>query len=115
MTPQAQHVPAETGAHAVDAPRPLRICHIMSADLWAGAEVQLATMAAYLVERPNVSLTVVLLNEGALGQELRRIGVPVAVVDESRTSSVGICRFLTRFLKANDIELVHTHRYKESV
>ena len=31
---------------------PKNICHVMTADLWAGAEVQLATTASYLVERP---------------------------------------------------------------
>jgi glycosyltransferase involved in cell wall biosynthesis/protein-tyrosine-phosphatase len=115
MTTQAQHVAADAVAHTLDAPRPLRICHIVSADSWAGAEVQVATTAAYLIERPSVSLTAVLLNEGSLAHELRRLGVPMTVVDERRTSAVGILRFLTRFLKANDIELVHTHRYKESV
>jgi len=87
----------------------------MSADLWAGAEVQLATTAAYLVEQPGVRLTAVLLNEGPLARELRCLGVPVTVVDERRTGAVGIVRFLTRFLEAHDIDLVHTHRYKDNV
>ena len=34
--------------------RALRVCHVMSADLWAGAEVQVATTAAYLMARPDV-------------------------------------------------------------
>ena len=29
----------------------IRVCHVMSADLWAGAEVQVATIASYLAER----------------------------------------------------------------
>ena len=56
-----------------------------------------------------------LLNEGPLARELRRLGVQVAVVDETRTSALGILKFLTRFLKANDIDVVHTHRYKDNV
>src|SRR5687767_4054869 len=94
----------------VAGPRALRVCHVMTADLWAGAEVQVATTAAYLIARPDVNLSAVLLNEGLLARELRRLGVQVAVVDETRTSALGILRFLTRFLKENDIELVHTHR-----
>lgn len=125
MTPHARFVPADSvGRTPVDAangplvtgaPKTVRVCHIMSADLWAGAEIQVATMAAYLVEQPNVCLSAVLFNEGCLAGALRRLGVPVAVVDERRTSAAGIVRFLTRFLSANDIELVHTHRYKDSV
>jgi len=87
----------------------------MSADLWAGAEVQVATTAAYLVNESAVNLSAVLLNEGPLAAELRRLGVHVAVVDETQTSSLGIVIALVRFLKQQRIELVHTHRYKDTV
>ncbi len=87
----------------------------MSADLWAGAEVQVATTAAYLVNACSVNLSVVLLNEGQLAVELRRLGVHVEVVDETRTSAIGIVIALVRFLKQHRIELVHTHRYKDTV
>ena len=124
MTPAAECLPADVvqrapldgGCHALHpAPRVLRVCHVMSADLWAGAEVQVATTAAYLIARPDVHLSAVLLNEGPLARELRRLGAQVAVVDETRTSALGILTFLTRFLKENDIDLVHTHRYKDTV
>jgi glycosyltransferase involved in cell wall biosynthesis/protein-tyrosine-phosphatase len=103
------HSPPATGRAEV------RVCHVMSADLWAGAEVQVATVASYLVEQPGVNLTAVLLNEGWLARELRRLGVPVAIVDEHRHTALGIARLLTRFLREHDIDVVHTHRYKDSV
>ena len=56
-------------------PRPLRVCMIMSADLWAGAEVQVATAASYLAGVPDITLTAVLFNDGWLARELRRLGV----------------------------------------
>src|SRR5258706_477650 len=93
----------------------LRICHVMSADLWAGAEVQLATTAAHLVEEPRVTMTAILFNDGPLANELRRLGVPVTVIDEQRTSAVGILRVLTRFFREHAVDLVHTHRYKDTV
>jgi glycosyltransferase involved in cell wall biosynthesis/protein-tyrosine-phosphatase len=96
-------------------PAEMRVCHVMSADLWAGAEVQVATVASYLVEQPGVKLTAVLLNDGWLGRELRRLGVQVAIVDEHRHTALGIVRFLTRFLRERDVDVVHTHRYKDSV
>ena len=55
----------------------MRVCHVMTADLWAGAEVQLLTTASYLAARPDLSLTAVLFNEGRLADELRRLGVAV--------------------------------------
>jgi glycosyltransferase involved in cell wall biosynthesis/protein-tyrosine-phosphatase len=93
----------------------MRVCHIMSADLWAGAEVQVATTVSYLVARPDMHVSAVLLNEGRLADELRRLGVHVAVVDESRNSSLRILAFLVRFLRDHDFDLVHTHRNKDTV
>ena len=106
---------ADAFPSSVSASRGIRVCHIMSADLWAGAEVQVATVASYLVERPDVDLTAVLLNEGPLACELRRLGVPVTIVAETQTSALGILTFLTRFLRDHDVEVVHTHRYKDNV
>jgi glycosyltransferase involved in cell wall biosynthesis/protein-tyrosine-phosphatase len=94
---------------------PIRICQIASGDLWAGAEVQLAASASYLVERPDVELTAILMNEGSLAHELRRLGVPVTVIDESRHTALGILIALTRWLRDHPVEVVHTHRYKETV
>src|SRR6266850_3453630 len=121
MTPRAQRLPADAVQRELvestyqGALTTLRVCHVVSPNSWAGAAVELATTAAYLVARPDVSLTAVVLGEGPLARELRRLGVDVAVVDETRTSALGILRFLTRFLKEHQIDVVHTHRDKDNV
>ncbi len=115
MASHAQPLSADALPRAVGAQRGLRVCHIVSGDLWAGAEVQVATVASYLVEQPDVNLSAVLLNEGRLASELRRLGVQVTVIDESRNSAVRIVTLLTRCLREHHVEVVHTHRYKESV
>lgn len=93
----------------------IRVCHVMSADLWAGAEVQVATVAAYLAARPDVRLSAVLLNEGRLAAELRQLGVPVSVVDEREHGPIGTVVRLRRLLERSGAEIVHTHRYKDTV
>jgi L-malate glycosyltransferase len=93
----------------------MRICHVMTADLWAGAEVQLLTTASYLAERSDVRLNVVLFNEGRLANELRQLEIDVAVIDEMRHSASDIVLFLTHVLIERRIDLVHTHRYKDTV
>ena len=93
----------------------MRVCHVMTADLWAGAEVQLFTAASYLSQRQDVVLTAVLFNEGRLAGELRRLGIDVAVIDEASHNAADIVLFLTRFFSEHRIELVHTHRYKDTV
>lgn len=92
----------------------LRICHVMTADLWAGAEVQLATTASYLA-RTDLDVTAVLFNDGRLADELRNLGIDVTVIDEARHNSLAIVASLARFLIERRIEVVHTHRYKDTV
>jgi L-malate glycosyltransferase len=94
--------------------RPLRVCHVMSADLWAGAEVQVATAASYLVTRSDLRLTAVVFNDGWLASELRRLGIDVAVVDE-RLGAPRLIAAVARFLLAHDVDVVHTHRPKDNV
>ena len=93
----------------------IRVCHVMTADLWAGAEVQLLTTASYLAGRPDVTVTAVLFNEGRLAAELRQLGIDVAVIDEARHNAIDIVLFLSRVLREHRIDLVHTHRYKDTV
>lgn len=93
----------------------LRVCHIMSADLWAGAEVQLATVASYLAGRPDVDLSVVVFNDGALARELRALDIDVTVIDEHRASAMRILAFLVGFLRERGVHIVHTHRYKDNL
>jgi len=87
----------------------------MSADLWAGAEVQVAAIASYLVRQPDVHLTAVLLNDGRLAWELRALGIEVAVVDEHRHTSAAIVASLVRFFRTHRVSILHTHRYKDTV
>ncbi len=114
-TAPRQHASPDETPRLARARRPLRVCHVMSADLWAGAEVQLATLASYLVERPEVKLSAVVFNDGWLADQMRRLGIEVAVVDERRHGALGIVMFLTRFLRAQNADIVHTHRYKDTV
>jgi len=115
MSTSALTLTGDVVPHTVGAARQLRVCHIMSADLWAGAEVQLATTVAHLVNESAVSVSAVLLNEGQLAANLRRLGVPVAILDETRINSLDILIGLVRIFREQRIDLVHTHRYKDTV
>ena len=87
----------------------------MTADLWAGAEVQLATAVSFLAARSDVTVSAVLFNEGRLAKELRRLGLSVTIIDESRYNAIQIIARLTNALRDRRIDLVHTHRYKDTV
>ena len=94
---------------------PIKVLHVASGDLWAGAEVQLFTLAKALQRTPGVSVTVVLLNYGKLEQELSGAGVKVTVLDESRLNSFQIFRQLTNEIRKIKPDVIHTHRSKENI
>ncbi len=92
---------------------PLRVMHIISGDLWAGAEAQAFTLLKYL--SPHVELSVVLLNEGELARRLRAIDVQVTVLPEATLSSLKILFKLIAVLRRFRPNLIHTHRQKENI
>src|SRR5277367_5793662 len=92
----------------------VRVLHIISGDLWAGAEAQAFTQLSALHEA-NVTVAAALLNEGELAARLRARGVPVTVLDESRLSGTGILLALRRLMREWRPDIVHTHRTKENI
>jgi glycosyltransferase involved in cell wall biosynthesis len=94
---------------------PLRVCHIVSGDLWAGAEVQASIAIKELAKRPDVQACAILLNEGRLAEELKRGGVPFAVIDEHRHTFLQLVLIARRWLDGRSIQVLHSHRYKENL
>lgn len=93
----------------------MNICHIVSGDLWAGAEVQVFNALAGLKKNGKFNLNAIIMNNGRLYEELSRLGINVYLVDEK---DLGLARQITRiraFIKNNSIKLIHSHRYKENI
>ncbi len=93
--------------------RPLRVMHIISGDLWAGAEVQAFTLLLQL--HAKVDLQVIIMNQGELLQRLQSLNIPVTVVLESQQSSLSIIREITRLICKFKPDVLHTHRQKENI
>lgn len=91
------------------------MCHLAHADLWAGAEVQLTTLLACLADVSDVEVSAVLLNEGQVANELRRIGIAVTVFSEQQHSSLNILVKLARYFRTNAPDIIHTHKYKDNI
>lgn len=94
---------------------PLHVVHIASGDLWAGAEVQLFTLAKTLQRDTATTVSVVLLNHGRLENELVGVGIPVTVLDETELNGLQIFTRLVRVIKELKPDVVHTHRMKENI
>lgn len=93
----------------------IRVLHLISGDLWAGAEAQAFVLVSSLFGLPELDLTVIILNEGKLAKELRRIGLQVVVIDESAHGFFPVLRLIKENLKDRNIDILHSHRYKENV
>ena len=95
--------------------RDVRILHIISGDLWAGAEVQSYTLISRLRRSPGTIVGAVVLNPGTLSEKLRALGIDVEVLDETRMNARQILLQLRRFIQVWEPDIIHTHRDKENI
>ncbi|MDM7859631.1 glycosyltransferase [Alteromonas sp. ASW11-36] len=93
----------------------MRIVHIASGDIWAGAEVQIYTLLTALQQQEQHEITAILLNDGELAKNLRAKGIVVEIVDETSHGFLGLLWQVRRLLKLHKPEVVHTHRQKEHI
>ncbi|VFQ44446.1 glycosyl transferase family 1 [Desulfoluna butyratoxydans] len=93
----------------------MRVCYIVSDDLWAGAEVMAWNLARTLHASGRVDVQVIALNPGRLSRLLREEGVPVWVVPEETLSFGALLVKVRRILKDTAPDIVHAHRYKENI
>src|SRR5262245_37568246 len=93
----------------------MRVTHLASGDLWAGAENQLYNLVLGLQRTQDVDVDVILLNEGLLAERLRHAGVMVTVYPENQLGGMELLSTIRRHLVAHQTGILHTHRYKENV
>jgi glycosyltransferase involved in cell wall biosynthesis len=96
-------------------PERIHVCHILSGDLWAGAEIMVFHLLKGLAAYPELALTAVLLNEGRLSEELRKSGVPTVVIDEGQFSFPGMALRFRGLWTKRFPDVLHAHRYKENL
>lgn len=93
----------------------IRALHVISGDLWAGAEVQTYNLIGQLQRIPGVAVAAVVLNPGMLSEKLQALDLEVEVVDEARLGAVRILQRLSNFYRRWHPSVIHTHRDKENI
>jgi L-malate glycosyltransferase len=93
----------------------LRVCHLASGDLWAGAEVMICELLRKLHSDAGLQVSAIVLNRGRLAQELMASGVAVKVIDEREHSLWSLVRQVRKILAQQPVDIVHSHRYKENL
>jgi len=93
----------------------IRVCHIISGDLWAGAEVMAFYLLKGLTKYRDLELSVIVLNERRFAEEIRGLGIPLEVVDESKMPFFKILLVVRKMLNCGSPDVIHSHRYKENI
>jgi len=94
--------------------RPLA-AHILSGDLWGGAETQAVHLIAALRRRGRWEARAILLNEGLTERRLREAGVETEVLPEDDLSFPALLRRCGALLRRWNPRVVHSHGYKENL
>lgn len=95
--------------------RPIKVLHIFSGDLWAGAEVMTFNLLSELSQNPHIHVIALALNRGALTDKLNKIGITAHIVPEHQHTFPGIIVKAYQLLKNENIDVIHAHRYKENI
>lgn len=92
---------------------PSTIVHIISGDLWAGAEFQVYNTLSALNKMKGNKVICILFNPGILKEKLETIHIKTIVLDESQTSSLFLLWKLYKTINAIKPNIIHVHRVKE--
>lgn len=91
------------------------IFHIISGDLWAGAEAQVFQTLANLTTPFKDKTTVILFNDGQLKTRLDTSGVKTILIDEKESGPWAIIKKLSQLMRKYDPRIIHAHAYKEHI
>jgi glycosyltransferase involved in cell wall biosynthesis len=95
--------------------RHIDILHIISGDLWAGAEVQAFHTLSDLQKQKKADFAVILFNDGILRQKLRDNGIETTIIDENKHNALAMALIMTRLICKMKPTIIHVHAYKEHI
>ena len=93
----------------------MRVLHIISGDLWAGAEIMAWTLLTELSTYPDIELNVIVLNNGSFFEHLKAQGIAAQLFDESKLSFSQIFSKILEAIRTLRPDVIHSHRYKENL
>jgi glycosyltransferase involved in cell wall biosynthesis len=91
----------------------IRCLHLVSGDLWAGAEVSAFELMREISRRPEQEVAAVVFNEGTLQRNLGAAGIATWLVSERHAGLAQLVTAVHRIAREFSPDVIHTHRYKE--
>jgi L-malate glycosyltransferase len=93
----------------------MKVLHLITGDVWAGAEVQMSGLVRALAIGLGVQQEVVTFNDGTLAFRLRQQGVPVEVVSEAKHGLPGLVTACRKIMAGFEPDILHAHGFKENL
>ncbi len=91
------------------------IMHVISGDLWAGAQSQVFIFLSEFNKRKTHNLEVIVFNKTELFKRLSIEGIKPHLIDEKRTDSFHILMKLRRLIIDTKPDIIHAHEYKSMI
>ncbi|HUF79743.1 MAG TPA: glycosyltransferase, partial [Burkholderiales bacterium] len=91
----------------------LRVLHIVSGDLWAGAETQVHQLLRAANGVAGLEIRAVVLNPGVLAERLAAEGIEVMLLEEAQRSFPALAGNVVKLARGWRPHVIHTHRRKE--
>jgi glycosyltransferase involved in cell wall biosynthesis len=91
------------------------VMHVISGDLWAGAEAQAFHTLSDLQKQKKADLAVILFNDGILSQRLRDNGIETIIIDENKHNALAMALIMSRLIRKMRPAIIHVHAYKEHI
>jgi len=92
----------------------MRVLHIISGDIWAGAEVQAFSLICGSARLDSCEVQAIIFNDGVLASNLREAKIPVTILNEHNRSLISVISGCLQVIKAFGPHIVHTHGFKEN-
>jgi glycosyltransferase involved in cell wall biosynthesis len=93
----------------------LRVCHVVSGDLWAGAACQVLNLLSEQIANDRIRLSAIVFNTGKLYKAISALKVPVLCLPEDTLSPIQIWRQIRRCLRNRKVDIMHCHGHKEHI
>jgi len=93
----------------------IEVVHIISGDLWAGAEVQVFHTLCDLKNESTYRFSVILFNNDVLAEKLQTNGINSVILNEEDNNGLVLLWKLILLIRQIRPAIVHVHAYKEHI
>lgn len=92
---------------------PIKILHVISGDIWAGAEFQFLELVLSLNRKNDLDVVCVILNKGLLRDNLEANNIKTILLEEANHNSLYLSLKLRALIYTVDPDIIHVHKVKE--